>query len=142
MKRLIDVNILLALAAERIQQHKVVKTWWERLPVTESLFICRPVQMGFLRLLCTDAVMGGEALTLPQAWSAYAVLLASGRFCFAVEPMKLDATWNDFCRPFASSPKIVMDAYLAAFAVAGGYRLTTLDKAFAQFKGLDWERPE
>jgi predicted nucleic acid-binding protein len=30
-----------------------------------------------------------------------------------------------------------MDAYLAAFAVAGTYQLVTTDKAFKQFKGLD-----
>lgn len=42
-----------------------------------------------------------------------------------------------FCLPFGASPKVVMDAYLAAFAVAGGYRLVTLDRAFVQFKGLE-----
>jgi predicted nucleic acid-binding protein len=30
-----------------------------------------------------------------------------------------------------------MDAYLAAFALAGGYQFVTIDKAFAQFDGLD-----
>jgi predicted nucleic acid-binding protein len=36
-----------------------------------------------------------------------------------------------------ASPKLWMDAYLAAFALAGGYQLVTLDKAFKQFKGLN-----
>jgi predicted nucleic acid-binding protein len=30
-----------------------------------------------------------------------------------------------------------MDAYLAAFALAGGYQFLTTDKAFKQFKRLD-----
>lgn len=30
-----------------------------------------------------------------------------------------------------------MDAYLAAFAMAGGYRMVTTDRAFRQFQGLD-----
>jgi hypothetical protein len=30
-----------------------------------------------------------------------------------------------------------MDAYLAAFALAGGYRLVTIDAGFTQFAGLD-----
>ena len=141
MKRLSDVNVLLTLASDRCRQHTVIKDWWERLPLTESLCICRPVQTSLLRLLCTDAVMGAEALTLPQAWSVYAQLLASGRFTFALEPPRLDATWAAFCHPFGRAPKVVMDAYLAAFAVAGGYRFVTLDKAFGQFKGLDWECP-
>lgn len=142
MKRLTDVNVLLALATDRSRQHVTVRTWWQQLPLTESLCICRPVQTGLLRLLCTDAVMGGDALTLPQAWSVYARFLASGRFSFVLEPPRLDATWAEFCRPFGASPKVAMDAYLAAFAKAGGYRLVTLDKAFAQFAGLDSEYPE
>jgi hypothetical protein len=30
-----------------------------------------------------------------------------------------------------------MDSYLAAFAVAGGYRMVTIDGAYRQFRGLD-----
>ena len=141
MKLLSDVNVLLTLTSNRCRQHAAARGWWENLPPAESLCICRPVQTSLLRLLCTEAVMGEDAITLPQAWSVYAQLLASGRFHFVLEPPKLDPTWADFCRPFGRSPKIVMDAYLAAFAVAGGYRLVTLDKAFSQFKGLDWECP-
>ncbi len=36
-----------------------------------------------------------------------------------------------------ASPKVWMDAYLAAFAVAGNYQFVTNDKAFRQFEGLD-----
>jgi predicted nucleic acid-binding protein len=35
-----------------------------------------------------------------------------------------------------ASPKLWMDAYLGAFAMAGGYHLVTTDKAVKQFKGL------
>lgn len=141
MRRLSDVNVLLALAAERCRQHVAVRAWWERLSPDETLHICRPVQMGLLRLLCTEAVMGPDSLTLAQAWSVYARMLASGRFSFVLEPPRLDATWASFCRPFGASPKVAMDAYLAAFAVAGEYRLVTLDRAFAQFAGLACETP-
>ena len=36
-----------------------------------------------------------------------------------------------------ASPKLWMDAYLAAFAIAGDCQLVTTDKAFKQFKGLN-----
>jgi hypothetical protein len=36
-----------------------------------------------------------------------------------------------------ASPKLWMDSYLAAFAVAGGYRMVTIDGAYGQFRGLD-----
>lgn len=142
MKRLTDVNVLLALVADRCRQHATVREWWAGLaPAEGPLHICRPVQMGLLRLLCTDAVMGRDALTLPQAWSVYAQLLRSGRFAFVLDPPGLDVAWATYCLSFGSSPKVVMDAYLAAFAVVGGYRLVTLDRAFVQFKGLAPEVP-
>jgi len=95
--------------------------------------------MGLLRLMSSEAALGKDALALPDAWAVYATLLASGRFVFTFEPRGLDQLWERFCRPFRESPKVVMDAYLAAFAKAGGYRLVTLDVAFTKFPGLDHE---
>ena len=85
--------------------------------------------------------MGADTLRLPQAWSVYARLLASGRFAFVLEPPHLDEAWAQLCTPFGRSPKVIADAYLAAFAKAGGYRLVTLDAAFGQFPDLQWENP-
>jgi uncharacterized protein len=64
-------------------------------------------------------------------------LLDDPRIHFAQEPNDLYARWTLFADVRTASPKLWMDAYLAAFAVAGGYRLVTTDKAFKQFKGLN-----
>ncbi len=138
MKLLSDVNVLLALAAECHAQHSEVLRWWEGLPEDESLHVCRPVQMALLRLMCSEAALGADAVTLPSAWALYAAMLASGRFCFTLEPPEFEAAWEVLCRPFGRSPKVVVDAYLAAFARAGGFGLVTLDRAFSQFPGLDY----
>ena len=37
------------------------------------------------------------------------------------------------------TPKLVGDAYLAAFAIAGGRKMVTADGGFRQFRGLDVE---
>lgn len=137
MKLLGDVNVLLALAAECHAQHMEVRRWWEDQPEDEPLHICRPVQMGLLRLMCSEAALGSDAVPLPTAWALYAAMLNSGRFCFTLEPPEFEATWELFCRPHHRSPKVVTDAYLAAFAQAGGFRLITLDRAFDRFPGLD-----
>jgi uncharacterized protein len=137
MKLLSDVNLVLALVAERHATHSTARAWWDQLPATETIHICRPVQTGLLRLLSNEAVMGTDALSLAAAWSVYATLIGSGRFAFTLEPPGLDAEWERLCRPFGRSPKVVMDAYLAAFALAGSYRLVTLDRAFGQFAGLE-----
>jgi toxin-antitoxin system PIN domain toxin len=136
MKLLADVNILLALAAEGHAHHQAVRRWWSALPSTTSLQICREVQLGFLRLLCHAAVMGREAVTLPQAWELYAGLIDSGRFAFVFEPAGLESHWLALCQPFRRSPAVVADAYLAAFARAGGFQLATLDKGFKSFPGV------
>lgn len=137
MELLADVNVLFAFVAECSVHHAKVRSWWRELPGNRILYVCRPVQAALLRLLSTLVVMGPEVLTLPQAWCIYAGLLATRRFSFALEPRGLDPEWERLCRPFKDAPKVVSDSYLAAFAIAGGYRLITLDKAFSQFRGLD-----
>ena len=69
-------------------------------------------------------------------------MLDSSRFAFVLEPPGLEAIWEELCRPFGRSPKVVMDAYLAAVARAGGFSLVTFDHAFSQFKGLSYVIPE
>ena len=49
----------------------------------------------------------------------------------------MDLLWKDLAARGTASPKLWMDAYLAAFALAGEYRLVTTDAAYRQFKGLD-----
>lgn len=59
------------------------------------------------------------------------------RIRFSDEPERIAVQWGHFADSTVASPKLWMDAYLAAFAVAGGYRLVTTDRAFKQFKGLN-----
>jgi len=136
MPLLCDVNVLLALVAERHADHENCLAWWKARDTRDPLLICREVQAALLRLLSNRAVMGADVLSLPQAWATYAALLKSGLFVFALEPRGLGVEWERLCRPFGQSPKVVMDAYLAAFAIAGGHTLVSLDQAFAHFSGL------
>lgn len=73
-----------------------------------------------------------------QAWNAFDALLTDDRIVLQVrEPAKVDFFWKQFGTRGTASPKIWMDAYLAAFARAGGYQMVTTDAGFAQFEGLD-----
>jgi predicted nucleic acid-binding protein len=79
-------------------------------------------------------------LTNRQAWAAYEALLADDRIAFrSEEPSGLESLWRRYAARGTASPKLWMDAYLAAFAVAGGYRMVTTDAAFEQFGGVDLE---
>jgi predicted nucleic acid-binding protein len=83
---------------------------------------------------------GNPPLTNRQAWDAYHALLADDRIAFrADEPPGLDALWESLAVRDTASPKLWMDAYLAAFALAAGHRMVTTDAAFRQFRGLALE---
>jgi toxin-antitoxin system PIN domain toxin len=101
---------------------------------------CRSTQQSFLRLLTTSAVVapyGIPALSNKSAWAVYDGFLADDRISWANEPRGLDSHWKRFAMGTKASPKLWMDAYLAAFALAGRHQLVTTDKAYKQFNKLD-----
>ena len=72
-----------------------------------------------------------------EAWGVYEAFIADDRIVFRDEPPGLGVLWKKLAARRTSSPKLWMDAYLAAFAVACGAQRVTSDKAFTQFPGLD-----
>jgi uncharacterized protein len=134
-----DSSFWLALALPPHVFHAAARRWFDGQAADASVLFCRATQQSFLRLLTTDAVLrahGLSALTNTAAWAVYDGLLADRRIAFAPEPQAIEAQWRTFAARDMSSPKLWMDAYLAAFALAGGHELITTDKAFKQFKGL------
>ena len=79
---------------------------------------------------------GTQALTNAEAWAQYEQLTSDPKIDFASEPANIEHHWKPLAGRTPASPKLWMDAYLAAFAIAGGYQLVTSDKAFTQFPGL------
>jgi len=140
---LCDSNIWLALALSKHVHHAAAREWFDAIEEAASACFCRATQQTFLRLLTNVAVLGpygNPALTNRQAWEAYEALLADDRVVFRVhEPAGIENRWERFARRDSASPKLWMDAYLAAFALAAGYRMVTTDTAFEQFQGLDVE---
>lgn len=57
------------------------------------------------------------------------------------EPPGVFAQWRTLAALDSAPPKVWMDAYLAAFAIAGALRMVTLDRDFKNFapQGLDLE---
>ncbi len=137
---LADSNIWLALVLSKHEFHGVTRAWFaDRKPAEPTLF-CRSTQQSFLRLLTTRAVLapyGIPPLSNEAAWSAYEGFLADERISWVEEPRGLESSWKKLAGCSQASPKLWADAYLAAFAMAGGYQLVTTDKGFKQFKGLD-----
>lgn len=138
---LVDANVWLALALSAHVHHAAAREWLAAIDSPASVQFCRQTQIAFLRLLTTQAVLapyGNAPLTNAAAWRAYEALLADDRIALRTdEPAGLGTRWRTFSRGANASPKLWMDAYLAAFAVSDGYSLVTTDTAFSQFAGLD-----
>ncbi len=67
-----DVNVWTALTYDRHVHHRVATNWFESLGAAGRLFFCRLTQLGLLRLLTTEAVMGEEeVMSQTEAWEAY-----------------------------------------------------------------------
>jgi toxin-antitoxin system PIN domain toxin len=137
---LADSNVWLALAISKHEHHGVVRDWLAEQNVPESLLFCRSTQQSFLRLLTTRAILDPyeiPPMSNKAAWSIYEGYVADHRVTWVAEPRDLESHWKLLAANAKPSPKLWMDSYLAAFAMAGGYQLVTTDSGFRQFKSLD-----
>lgn len=135
MKRyLADVNVWFALAVEEHQHHPQARTWWEETP---GMFgFVRTTQLGLLRLLTSSGPMRGQPLTNEQAWAVWDGLLSDDRMRVFPELPALDDQFRKFSMSPQPSPKVWVDAYLAAHAAANDAILVTFDQAFARYNVL------
>jgi len=131
-----DVNVWLALAYEGHEHHARSRDWFDGAGSGQVSF-CRVTQMGLLRLLTIGAVMGPDVLGQAGAWAAYDRLASDDRIGFAPEPAHLEPSWRRLTRASKPRPRAWTDAYLAAFAMAGRYRLVTFDSGLAALRGLN-----
>jgi toxin-antitoxin system PIN domain toxin len=137
---LCDSNVWIALSIEVHDHYKAARRWLDSVDEGGSILFCRSTQQSFLRLASNRTVVaryGLEPMTNEQAWEAYGLLLNDSRVGFqAREPEGLERFWREYALRATASHRLWMDAYLAAFARAGGYTLVTTDAVFRQFAGL------
>jgi toxin-antitoxin system PIN domain toxin len=125
-----DINVWLALSHDGHQHHEIAHDWHESLHDGVRLCFCRHTQLGLLRLLTSEAVMGDDALTQPEAWTVYDGWLRDARVSMVDEPQGLDRRFRALSRLRRATPKAWADAYLAAFAETSQMTLVTFDRAF------------
>jgi toxin-antitoxin system PIN domain toxin len=142
MSYLADVNFLIALLHARHALSERAVAWLGRQEQAGSILLCRVAQMGVLRILTNPAWLKGEVLSAAAVWEAWDLLLTDDRFTNIQEPAGIESEWRLVTQDFAAGRQAGTDAYLAAFARAGGYSLLTFDRGFHQFEGLEVEIPD
>ena len=123
-----DINVWVALTYEGHAHHQTAATWFAQLAPDETLVFCRLTQLGLLRLLTTEAVMGEEVMTQPQAWATYDRWHQDSRVGFVDEPQEIEARFRTLTRLRQPAAKDWGDSYLAAFATRGQLTLVTFDR--------------
>lgn len=136
-----DVNVWVALSASEHPHHARALRYW-REESGEGLAFCRVTMLGFLRLTTNATIMGGQPLTAEEAWAAYSAWRRRDDVFFASEPDDCDALLAAWVGREIITPRLWTDAYLAAFARAGGLRLVSFDRDFTRFDGLELLRLE
>ena len=64
-----DINVWVALSHGGHVHHNVAHDWFGSLDPDVRFHFCRFTQLGLLRLLAAEAVMGDDVLKQPQAWA-------------------------------------------------------------------------
>jgi toxin-antitoxin system PIN domain toxin len=127
-----DINVWIALTIERHAHHIRAVKWFESVGGSGRLFFCRITQMGLLRLLTLEAVMGqNQAMAQAEAWKTYDRWAQDERISFLDEPPEIEAAFRGLTQSGQAAPKDWADSYLAAFAVAAQLTLVTFDQALS-----------
>ena len=135
---LADVNVWLATLVAEHPHHEPANRWWrtEVLPDGDHVAFCRLTQLGLLRLLSSERVMGRQRMDHVQAWTPVATLQHRQMSTFWMSRPVSTRTSRISADGAESSPSFWSDAYLAAFALAGRHRIATFDRGFRRFEDL------
>jgi uncharacterized protein len=133
---LVDTNVWLAASFLR-HPHNSPAALAITAAGTEPLFFCRVVQTSFLRLLTTPALLrqyDAAGFTNRDALDVLRAFLARPQVREMDEPPGTVALWHRLAVRDTASPKVWMDAYLAAFAISGRLEFVTLDRDFQTYE--------
>jgi toxin-antitoxin system PIN domain toxin len=127
-----DINVWLALSWGG-HPHSATAWKWLRALKDDDVLFCRFTEIGLLRLLTTNAVMGDDCLTVKKAWAVYDRWLRDPKVEFLYDSAEVDALFRSATARYSHTPapKALGDCYLVALSEASRSTLVTLDSALA-----------
>jgi len=131
-----DVNVWLALSDTRHAQHAAARQYWNRQRAAQVVF-CRVTMLGLLRTSSNAKAMHGQPFSNAEAWAIYQTFQGMPDCELWPDPPRLETAFASLTLDASLPHRLWTDAYLAAFAIAGGLRLVSFDTDFQRFAGLE-----
>ena len=134
---LLDSNVWIAQTFSAHPGHDAASQALVLATAERPAVFCRATEQSFLRLVSTPAVLrqyGAAGLTNEDALELLARFQALPMIAFREEPPGIVPLWHRLARRPEASPKVWMDAYLAAFAIAGNLTMITLDSDLKHYE--------
>lgn len=135
--QLLDTNVWLASTFSAHPANKVAKQFFGELSEKNQGAFCRSTQQSFLRLITTPTIYafyGVERINNDLAIELLKVYQRLPSVTYAEEPPQLFDRWCRLSAIKSASPKVWMDAYLAAFAISNSMTFVSFDRDFKRFE--------
>ncbi|MFN0127799.1 MAG: TA system VapC family ribonuclease toxin [Verrucomicrobiales bacterium] len=134
---LLDTNVWVAATFTSHPYHAASMDVLRVAKPSQPALICRATELGFLRLITSARLVthyGATGMTNRHALAALSGLKTQPGIKWADEPLDAVPLWHRLADRETASSKVWMDAYLAAFAIAGRLHFVTLDADFKTYE--------
>jgi toxin-antitoxin system PIN domain toxin len=131
-----DLNVWLALACPDHSHHRQAADYWEQQAAEQVLF-CTVTALGLVRLVCQPKLLGAAVQTAAEASALLDAFCQQPGVSLASAEQAGWEVFHQLLRSGELPPRLCTDAYLAALAIANGWRLVSLDRDFERFEGLE-----
>ena len=134
----VDTNVWIACFFQGHPHHAIATAFMRERSANAPANLARLIEISVLRLLttasicrCYDApvITNPCAVEILEGWRSLSHILLIDR-----EPEGTRDLWLELAAIPSASPKVWMDAYLAAFAIRADLPLATLDHDFRRFE--------
>lgn len=135
---LLDTSVWIAWYFQRHPHHAQAASLLGVRSASDPTWLCRATEQSWLRLATTATICRAYSSPVPTNLEATAVLATWYAQPHVrrldTEPEGTRELWLELAGIPSASPKIWMDAYLAAFAIRAGLPFATLDADFRRFE--------
>lgn len=138
---LVDANLLLYAKLSSFPEHATARAWLDaRLNGADRVALPWESLLAFLRL-STNTRLFPRPISMAAAWAQVREWVALEVVWAPTATSEHEAVLDALLAPGGITPKLVMDAHLAALAIEHGLVLCSADGDFGRFRGLRWIDP-